>query len=130
MTRHSANPESSIDRGFYVDLCKTQAGNLEIHLNRSGRRHFADIREQRDSFGINTALYALLEDHLCNGWELVPPEDIGALTAAPILSDDISRNEEGRVTEVGRVFWYPDYAVRDEIEEIRKNLVLLFQGVA
>jgi len=116
--------------GFYVDLRKTGDGNLHILLNRSGRRHFADIREQRDAFGINPALYALLEDHLCNGWEMVPPEDIGALTAAPILSDEIVRDDDGRVTEAGRVYWYPDYAVRDEIEELRSHLMLVFQGVA
>jgi len=117
------------DHGFYVDLCKTIEGNLEIRLNRSGRRHFSEIREQRDALGTNAALHALLEDHLCNGWEMVPPEDIGALTAAPILSEEIVRNEEGRVTDVGRVYWYPDYAVRDEIEEIRTKLALVFQGV-
>ena len=71
----------------------------------------------------------ILEDHLCNGWEMVPPEDIGALTASPILSDEILRDDEGRIVEAGRVYWYPDYAVRDEIEEIRANLVLVFQGV-
>ena len=99
-----------------------------IALTRSGRREFATIVEERDAHGIHAALCALLEDHLCNGWEMVPPEDIGALTAAPILSDEIRRDEEGRVMEVGRVFWYPDYAVRDEIEELRRDLVLVFQG--
>lgn len=118
------------ERGFYVDLRKADDGNLHIRLNRSGRRHFATIREERDAFGIHAALCALLEDHLCNGWEMVPPEDIGALTAAPILSDEISRNEDGQVTEAGRVYWYPDYQVRDEIEELRAHLVLVFQGVA
>jgi len=122
--------QSPVEHGFYVDLRKTAGGDLEIVLNRKGRRHFSEIREQRDAFGINAALYALLEDHLCCGWEMVPPEDIGALTAAPILTDDISRDDEGRVTDVGRVFWYPDYAVRDEINEIRENLLLRFQGVA
>ena len=119
-----------IERGFYVDLEKAADGNLHIHLNRTGRRNFADIQEQKDAFGISAALYALLEDHLCTGWEMVPPEDIGALTAAPILSDEIVRDDEGRVTEAGRVYWYPDYAVRDEIEELRAHLVLIFQGVA
>jgi len=119
-----------VEHGFYVNLRKTVGGDLEILLNRNGRRNFADIRQQRDAFGINAALHALLEDHLCSGWEMVPPEDIGALTAAPILSDEIVRDDEGRVTEAGRVYWYPDYQVRDEIEEIRKELVLLFQGVA
>jgi hypothetical protein len=98
-------------------------------LNRTGRRHFATIREERDAFGTHAALCALLEDHLCNGWEMVPPEDIGALTAAPILSDEIGRDEDGRVVEAGRVYWYPDYQVRDEIEELRVHMKLVFQGV-
>lgn len=118
------------EHGFYVDLRKTQDGNLEILLNRNGRREFTTIREERDAFGIHAALCALLEDHPCNGWNMVPPEDIGALTAAPILSDDISRDDQGQVVEVGRVYWYPDYQVRDEIEELRAHLVLVFQGVA
>ena len=61
---------------------------------------------------------------------MVPPEDIGALTAAPILSDEIVRDDDGRLTAAGRVYWYPDYAVRDEIEELRPDLVHVFQGVA
>lgn len=122
--------EPRTEHGFYVDLRKTREGNLEILLNPTGRRHFAQIEEQRDAFGINTALVALLEDHLSSGWEMVPPEDLGALTAAPILSDEIMRDEDGRLTEAGRVYWFPDYAVLDEIEELRAHLVLLFQGVA
>jgi hypothetical protein len=117
------------DQGFYVDLRKTEDGNLQIALTRNGRANFATIREERDRNGTHAALCALLEDHFGSGWEMVPPEDIGALTAAPILSDEIVRDEDGRVVEVGRVYWFPDYAVRDEIEEIRRNLVLVFQGV-
>ena len=119
-----------IEHGFYVDLEKAADGNLHIHQHRGGRRHFVDIRAQRDALGINAALYALLEDHLCTGWEMVPPEDIGALTAAPILSDEIVRDDKGRVKEAGRVYWFPDYQVRDEIEELRAHLLLIFQGVA
>lgn len=117
------------EHGFYVDLQKNNDGNLEILLNEHGRSNFNTIQEVRDVQGINEALHSLLEDHLCNGWEMVPPEDIGALTAAPILSDEIVRDENGRVVEAGRVYWYPDYAVRDEIEELRGRLMLLFQGV-
>ena len=35
------------------------------------------------------------------------PEDIGALTDAPILSDDIEYDDEGEVVRVGAVYWYP-----------------------
>ena len=107
MTQHATPSATPIERGFYVDLCKTRDGDLEIRLNRTGRRNFREIREQRDAFGIKAALCALLEDHLAGSWEMVPPEDIGALTAAPILSDEIVRDDEGRVTEAGRVYWYP-----------------------
>jgi hypothetical protein len=71
------------DQGYYVDLRKTEDGNLQIALTRNGRADFATIREERDRYGVNAALGVLLEDHLGNGWEMVPPEDIGALTAAP-----------------------------------------------
>ena len=117
------------EHGFYVDLEKTDDGNLRIALTEDGSAEFGTIVEERTRFGIHAALCTLLEDHLCTGWEMVPPEDIGALTAAPILSDEISRDDHGRVTEVGRVFWFPDYAVRDEIEEIRRDLAIVFQGV-
>ena len=33
----------------------------------NGRRHFADIRKQRDALGINAALYVILENSSCFG---------------------------------------------------------------
>jgi hypothetical protein len=120
--------DARFEHGFYVDLKKTHDGNLRIALTENGKAEFGTVVEERDRFGIHAALCTLLEDHLCTGWEMVPPEDIGALTAAPILSDEISRDDHGRVTAVGCVYWYPDYAVRDEIEEIQRDLVLVFQG--
>ena len=78
---HTAAPP---DHGFYVDLHKTDDGNLRITLTRSGRREFGTILAERDAHGIHTALCTLLEDHLGNGWEMVPPEDIGGLAPAPI----------------------------------------------
>ena len=119
-----------VERGYYVDLKKTERGDLEILLNEKGQVDFAELLEIRNAHGIHAALCTLLEDHLQTGWEMVPPEDLAALTSAPILSDEIERDEWGKIVEAGRVYWYPDYAVRDEIEEIRKKLVLVFQGVA
>jgi hypothetical protein len=124
------NANAAIEGGFYVGLQKAGDGNVHIRLTRNGRRWFTDIREVRDAFGSNAALCVLLEDHLANGWELVPPEDIGARTAAPILSDEIVRDDRGEVAELSRVFWFPDYAVRDEIEELHTRFVVIFRGVA
>ena len=128
-TGWSMNRGALSEHGFYVDLLKAEGGDLEIVLNENGQRHFEEVQEVRDRFGIEAALHAILEDHLGNGWEMVPPEDIGALTAAPILSEEVLRDDEGTIVEIGRVYWFPDYAVRDEIEEVHTKLVLVFQGV-
>ena len=102
---------------------------MNILLTQTGRAEFSDIELERNQYGTFAALHALLEDHLANGWEFVPPEDICALTAAPILSDEIERNDEGEITDAGRVYWYPQYAVKDEIVEIKRKSMLLFEGV-
>jgi hypothetical protein len=122
-------PTENTSCGFYVDLEKTDERHLEIVLNANGREEFETIEEMRSAHGIDAALETLLEDHLGNGWEMVPPEDIGALTSAPILSDEVERDQEGGIADVGRVYWYPEYQVCDEIEELRRKHVVVFRGV-
>lgn len=117
------------DSGYYVDLEKTQDGHLRIVLNPSGQEQFADIELEHKRHGILAALYRLLDDHLGNGWEFIAPEDIGALTAAPILSEDVTRDDQGNLVSVGRVYWFPEYAITDEIEELRHRATVTFQGV-
>lgn len=123
-------PQRATERGFYVHLHETPDGNLHIVLNERGRDEFDEIQSIRNQYGIRAALAVLLEDHLTNGWELVPPRDLGALTSAPILSREIERDIRGTIVAAGRVFWYPDYAVLDEIEELRRHGFLEFRGAA
>lgn len=56
-------------------------------------------------------------------WEFIRPETIGALTDAPILAecDGIDRDEDGEIINVGRVAWFPDYAIRDPWEELKNT---------
>jgi len=56
-------------------------------------------------------LSEVIEWQLANGWSLVRPEDVGALTDAPILSEDIDTDDQGNVRSVGTVYWYPQYDV-------------------
>ena len=119
----------SASNGCYVDLKKTDEGNLRIHLTAEGRREFIDIERERFRVGILAALHLLLEDHLSNGWEWITPESIGALTSAPILSDEAEHDEFGRIVAVGRLYWFPDYAVVDEIRQLKQTSLLTFIGV-
>ena len=36
--------------------------------------------------------------------------------------------EEGRIAVIGQCYWYRDYQIIDEIEELRQKHVLVFQG--
>src|SRR5208283_5888464 len=96
-----------------------RADGLLIKLLRAGREF---LREQRDGtgwkLGTDAIFSELIEWHLCNGWEFVAPEEIGALTAAPILSDSAMRNDKGELTAIDKVFWFPNYQVESEIETL------------
>jgi hypothetical protein len=52
------------------------------------------------------------------------------VTAAPILCDNVLRDDSGDIAAVERIYWYPDYQIRDEIEELRDKFVIVFQGVS
>ena len=91
---------------------------LRISLTPAGREELMDKRNADGTWkaGTDSILADLLEDHLANGWEL--PEDIGALTSAPILSDSAQRDDQGKLTKIGDCYWFPDYAVTSELEEM------------
>jgi hypothetical protein len=101
----------------YVNLEKLPKC-LRITLTPAGREELVDKRNADGTWksGTDSILADLLEDHLCNGWEIVPPEDIAALTSAPILSDSTQRNDQGKLTKIGDCYWFPQYEVESEIE--------------
>ena len=55
---------------------------------------------------------------LGNGWNSVAPETIGALTDAPIVTDDWSITDEGETQALGRIWWFPNYQVEDPAETL------------
>lgn len=104
---------------------------LRIRLLPAGKE-FLD--EQRDDQGWRRGtLYILLdliEFQLCNGWHEIKPEDVGALTSAPILSDIADFDDEGNLRNVDTLYWFPDYAVKCEIEELLADGHVDFQKAA
>jgi len=110
----------------YIEIVKSEEG-ITLKLTPEGRGELLEHR-QEDGWdkGTNYILGDLLEDHFANGWEWILPEDIGALTSAPILSEEVERDEEGKLVSVGRVYWFPDYAVRCELEELLEKGEVFF----
>lgn len=111
-----------------IELVKLEVqpdGKLKIVLTPEGRQRIMEEGLQQKP--TDEALYDLLERPLCNGWSWIPPEAIGALTAAPILSDDATVDDDGD-WQVGRVFWHGNYMVEDPIESLLTQGYVMFDS--
>ncbi len=115
--------------GEYVDLIRQPDNSLVVALTDEGREVFPEIEGIRHEHGIDGALHQLLADHFANGWHELRPEELGALTSALLISDDVVRDDEGHVTDCGCIYWNPSYQVMDEIAELRQNGRVVFTGV-
>lgn len=99
-------------------------GQLHIRLDPDAREEVEELLEKP----VDQAFADLIEWHLGNGWTLLDPDDVGALTASPILSNDVQWDEDGNIVSVGRVFWFPEYQVKSEIEELLEHGEVVFRG--
>jgi len=95
-----------------VNLRKAENGNLEI------------TADDFDAIAECSTLEETLEYHLCNGWSMVRPEEIGAMIDGLIISDDTDRDDSGELTYVGVVYWFADYAVVDVIDTLLSGEII------
>ena len=104
-------------------------GNLEITATEKGKEF---INENREFDGI-FIWCDLLEQYSTNGsYNLVDPENIGALTDAPIIADispEINDNGEITYYEDTKFFWFPEYETIDEMEKLLNNETVIFTKV-
>jgi hypothetical protein len=98
-------------KGNYVNLSEDKAGNLVITLNWNGAQYANSLNELPD-------LPELLEDHLCNGLDMLQPEQVGALTDSVILSDCAIDNDMGEIIQCDYVWWFPNYQVENPVETL------------
>lgn len=114
---------------MYTTFDKTDRG-LRITLTAEGKEelryqveHNNDLWEHAQRFKTNTDIfYDLIEHQLCNGWEVITPEDIGELTSNPyMLSDDSTRNDEGDLESNETVYAFDNYQITDPIDVLEQN---------
>jgi hypothetical protein len=112
-----------------VDFTKKN-GSLVIKLLPEGRE-FLKGKQDAENWkkGTNPIFLELIEYQLSNGWDLILPEDICALTSSLILSDEAEYNNTGELVKIGRVYWFPDYAVVCELEVLLEKGEITFKGV-
>jgi len=105
--------------GKYTEFEKQANGHLRIALLPEARGDVQEISSKE--IDADNKLSEVIEWQLANGWSLVRPEDVGALTDAPILSEDIDTDDQGNVRSVGTVYWYPQYDVTDPVTKLLQN---------
>jgi hypothetical protein len=105
--------------GKYTEFEKLANGNLRIVLLPEARAEVEEIASKE--MDADSRLAETVEWQLSNGWSLLQPEDIGALTEAPILSEEVDYDGQGHVDQVGTVYWYPQYEVFDPIGQLLTN---------
>ncbi len=81
--------------------------------------------EKRRERGENDAniIFEVLNNELPEGFAPLRPEEVGALTDSPIIGYDIERDEQGNPLGADRIFWYPDYQINNELDELLKGTV-------
>ncbi len=106
--------------------------DLKFTIEPSGALKITADPEFRDdlrSLENGCERYAAFTESLPEGWEELQPEKIGALTEAPILSNDdnIFRDDEGEINDVKKVWWFPDYMIIDFTERLMAGEAVFFQ---
>lgn len=113
-----------------MEFLKTDNGNLKISLE--GKEDREELATMLARWGGNDI--AILADMLeytrlnGNGWGILNPEDIGALTESPILTDDYSVEDDGTVTvhPESNVWWFPNYMVENFAETLARDGFVIF----
>lgn len=86
----------------------------------------SDLAYAFNEGGYPRAESEVLGEVMGNGLEWIQPEEIGALTSAPIFGNDAERNDMGDLIRCDDVFWFPDYCLRDPWEELRNKGRVVF----
>ena len=110
---------------MYTTFDKQADGTLRITLTSEGqteleyqRKHNTDLYEHAQRYKCNGDIFMdLIEHQLCNGWDRITAEDIGALTSnETILSDSARRNDQGDLEWTDSVYFFADYQTTDLLD--------------
>jgi hypothetical protein len=104
----------------------TEKVALRIKLDPSERENLREMLDNAKANRRGDILGDVIEGMLANGFQWVQPKDIGALTDAPIISDEADFDDFGDLVKIGRVFYYADYQVKDPVEVLYEKGEVIF----
>lgn len=98
-------------------------GALIIRADKNARQELAQAYEDKRYSDVEGFIIESITGDGVLDWIL--PEQIGALTSAPIFGE-LTLSDHGDVTEVGRVFWFPNYQIEDPWETLMNTGEVIF----
>lgn len=127
-------PKESSKKQAESDNFNTEFGSVTMETGPDGltlrlREDFnkEELKQALEEKGEIALIGEFFENLFANSsWREVDPEDIGALTSAPILGDDVNMNDQGDITSVGNVYWYPDYQVKSFFDDLIEDGTTFF----
>ena len=101
-------------------------GDLKIKVDAETQ---AEIREKVDAGDTSDAHFSDvlgIGGTSCmagNGFDFVRPDEIGALTDAPLIAYDVQRDDNGdlQVNDATKIWWYPGYQVRSPLQDLAEK---------
>lgn len=106
------------DRFRIVILVELPNGDLRILRNVFNPDSKTDLVELHSKTYDIT--FDILEDgrYIGNGWSVLNPSDIRALTDSPIIAYGADFDDDGDLVFVEKVWWFPKYMVVDPYDEL------------
>lgn len=98
--------------GRYINLQIDEHGNLRLTPTAEAIAEQADFLAKPH----DQALCELLEDHLANGWRVVAPEEVGALTSGFLITREWQEDNQGNLTQIGTIWWDSNYQISCSIK--------------
>lgn len=91
--------------------------HLQLLIQRHGGDDLGFLADMLDHYGFsgNNRLHS------------INPEDVGALTCAPLVTDELDVLDDGRRRVRGEVWWYPSYEVSSFAEVLIREMKVAFQ---
>lgn len=122
--RMSACPQK---RRRPMDITILENGNLKLSLSADEREEAAYSLERA---GEDMVLADLTEPYWTNGgyqaFNAGEGNPFVGLTSAPCIAESLSYDEDMKATVEGRLWWFPDYAVRSPVEELIEKSEVVF----
>ena len=125
-----AGGSRATESGKYLTLVEGEK-SLKIVPTPEGREEAKERLEDLAGRkkGIDQILWELMEDITSNsGWRLIKGDDIGAMTEAPVLSNELLETENGDIVLSGRIYFYGKYATHNEIEDLAEGKTVTFDA--